>query len=153
MNAPTTAREALVVEAIGDAGRLLDRLEQLLPALEGARLALTNADTALVERIDALEARMVSITATTTTESVEHLTRQARLMAVRAVESQRVAMAHVARRLFSQEVEPALARLTAALERQVERLGRRGQQWPWHVATALAASMATWVVALLVMRP
>jgi translation initiation factor 2 gamma subunit (eIF-2gamma) len=107
MNAPTTAREALVAEAIGDAGRLLDRLEQLLPALEGARLALTHADTALVERIDALEARMVSITATTTTEAVEHLTRQARLVAVRAVESQRVAMAYVARRLFSQEVEPA----------------------------------------------
>jgi uncharacterized protein (DUF885 family) len=153
MSTPTTAREAPVAEAIGDAGRLLDRLEQLLPALERARLALTNADAALLERIGALEARMTSITATTTAATVEHLARQARLMAVRSVESQRMAMAEVARRLFSQEVEPALARLIASLERQTARFARPARQWPWHVATALAASMATWVMALLVMRP
>jgi hypothetical protein len=153
MSTPTTAREALVAEAIGDAGRLLDRLEQLLPALERARLALTNADAALLERIGALEARMTSITATTTAATVEHLARQARLMAVRSVETQRVAMAEVARRLFTKEVEPALERLTASLDRKVEQLGRRGRQWPWHIATALAASLATWVIALLVMRP
>jgi uncharacterized protein (DUF885 family) len=153
MNAPATAREALVAEAIGDAARLLDRIEQLLPALEGARVALTNADAALVLRIEALEKRMASIITTTTTETVEHLALQARLMAVRSVEGQRVAMAGVARRLFGEEIEPALARLTATLDRQAARLTGPARQWPGYLATALVSSMATWAVALAVMPP
>lgn len=153
MNAPATAREALVAEAIGDAAQLLDRIEQLLPALEGTRLALTKADAALVVRIEALEKRMASIIATTTTETVEHLALQARLMAVRSVEGQRVAMAGVARSLFTQELEPAMARLAAALDRRAARLSDARRQWPWIVGAALAASMATWVVALVVLRP
>jgi uncharacterized protein (DUF885 family) len=153
MNAPATAREALVAEAIGDAKQLLDRIELLLPALEAARVALTNADAALGMRIDALEQRMASIIATTTTETVEHLALQARLMAVRSVEGQRAAMAGVARGLFTQEVEPAIARLVASLDRATARRGAARRHWPWHVATALGASIATWIVALLVLRP
>jgi hypothetical protein len=153
MSAPSTAREALVAEAIGDAAQLLDRVEQLLPALEGARLALTSADAALVVRIEALEKRMASIIATTTTETVEHLALQARLMAVRSVESQRVAMADVARRLFSEQVELAVARLAASLDRRAGLLGGKGRHWLGYIATALVASMATWVVAVIVLRP
>lgn len=153
MNAPATAREALVAEAIGEAAQLLDRVEQLLPAIENTRLALTNADAALVVRIDALEKRMASIVATTTTETVEHLSLQARLMAVRSVESQRVAMADVARRLFGEQVEPAMARLAASLDRRAGLLGGKGRHWLRYIATALAASMATWVAALIVLRP
>lgn len=153
MNAPATAREALVAEAIGDAAQLLDRIEKLLPALDGARIALTNADAALVVRIEALEKRMASIIATTTTETVEHLALQARLMAVRSVESQRVAMADVARRLFGEQIEPAMTRLAASLDGRCGRLAGARRRWPWYVVTALAASMATWVVALIVLRP
>jgi hypothetical protein len=153
MNPPATAREALVAEAIGDAAQLLDRVEQLLPALEGARLALTHADAALVVRIEAMEKRMASIIATTTTETVEHLALQARLMAVRSVESQRAAMADVARRLFSEQIEPAMARFAVSLDRQPGRLGGAARRWPWYVATALTASIVTWVAALMVLRP
>ena len=42
MNRPTTAREALVAEAIGDVARLLDRVESLVPLLD--RTLLTPAE-------------------------------------------------------------------------------------------------------------
>ena len=40
----STAREALIAEALGDVARLIDRLEALRPAMDQARLVLTQAD-------------------------------------------------------------------------------------------------------------
>ena len=37
MNPPSTAREALIAEALGDVARLIDRVEALTPAMDKAR--------------------------------------------------------------------------------------------------------------------
>jgi len=43
MNQPTTVREALIVEALGDVALLLDRVDSLTSSMEVGRLALAHA--------------------------------------------------------------------------------------------------------------
>ena len=47
----TTAREALIAEAIGDVGHLLDRIDPLLLAMQGARKDLADAKSELDGRL------------------------------------------------------------------------------------------------------
>ena len=47
MNRPTSAREALIVEALGDVALLLDRVESLMSSMETGRLELANASAHL----------------------------------------------------------------------------------------------------------
>ena len=47
MSVPSTSREALIVEALGEVARLLDRLGTLSASLQEARNALNDASTGL----------------------------------------------------------------------------------------------------------
>ena len=153
MNAPTTAREALIAEAIGDVARLIDRVELLVPALDRARLALAEADAALVARVDALDGRMVAITENAKKKTVEHLARHADAVAVRSTEHQTRVMAEAARAIFAKEVEPVLQRLASSLQRLVEQAERPWARWLVHAATVTASCVVTWAAALFILRP
>lgn len=153
MNGPTSAREALMAEAIGDLARLIDRVELLVPALDRARLALAEADAALVARINALDAGMAAITENAKKKTVEHLARHADAVALRSAEQQTRAMADAARAMFSREVEPALQRLASSLQRLAERADHPWERWLVHAATGTTACVVTWAAALFVLRP
>ena len=60
----STAREALIVEAIGDVVGLLDRLEALAPILDGSRQAAVEASAELSGALEALEGRMAAVSDT-----------------------------------------------------------------------------------------
>ena len=55
MKTATTAREAWILEALGEVAELLDRVESLDSSLETTRLALVSANGQLTVRLDAFE--------------------------------------------------------------------------------------------------
>lgn len=153
MNAPRTAREALIAEAIGDAAQLIERVESLLPALDRTRAALVQADAVLAVQLDALEGRMTAITENAKKRTVEYLARYANTVAARSSEQQIRVMSDAARSLFAREVEPTLQRLAASLQRVAERADRPWERWFVHAATVTTSSVVTWAVTVYVLRP
>lgn len=145
MNHPSTAREALIVETIGDVARLLDRVEALVPALDTSQQALADAGSGLVRQLEALKGEMATITQTARTEVVRHVVQRIDEAARRAGEAQVRVMADAARALLDHEVERALQRVLV----ETRSKARREPAWtPWltHAATAAVAAAATWML-------
>ena len=147
-NAPapwaTTAREVLIAEAIGDVGRLLDRIDPLLQAMEDARRGLADAKAGLDGRLDEFEAQVDAFTERAKGRIVEHVTRRSHEIVAQSNAAQTQAMRQAARQLFDEEVGPTLRRLTEALRQIVEKTLRPRDGWPTLVATALASATVTW---------
>ena len=147
MNGPTTAREALIVEALGEVALLIDRVEALTSSMEVGRLALSDASAQLSGRLNAFETRMASVTQQVQTRAIEHIVRRTGQAASDAIESQASAMRTAARLAFSGEVDSQVACLTRALQRASERADRPWEHWLTYVATAVASAVVTWLVA------
>jgi hypothetical protein len=143
MNHPTTAREALIVEAIGDAARLIRQVEALAPVLDETRQALLQASGHLHDTLAGLEGRMATITDNAKTRTVQHLAVRVDEAARRSIEQQSRAMADAARVAFGVEFGATMQRLQSALQPLIERRKRRWEQWLMHAATAAAACAAT----------
>ena len=150
MNRPSTAREALIVEAIGEVAALIDRVEALAPALDASRLALVRASGELAGQVVAFENRMAAITENAKVQAVKHIARRTDEMARSSLDAQTRAMEEAARALFRTEVSPALQRLVMPLQHLAD-LAHRGarpwERWLTHAATAAVASALTWVLA------
>ena len=147
MNRPTSAREALLVEALGDVALLLDRVESLTSSMELGRLALANASAELGDRLKAFETGMSSITQQSKARAVEHIVRRTGEATSLSIETQARAMNEAARIAFSAQVDSNLARLTTTLQRAIHRVDRPWELWLTHVATAVTSAVMTWVVA------
>lgn len=61
MSGPATAREALIVEVLGEAALLLERIESLTSSMEVGRLELANAGAHLDSRLRAFELGTASV--------------------------------------------------------------------------------------------
>ena len=150
MNSTSSAREALIAETLGEMAALLDRVEAVAPALDASRLALINASTELAGQVTAFESRMAGITENAKMQAVKHIARRTDESARVSAEAQTRAMEEAARMLFRTEVGPALQRVAMPLQHLAD-LAHRGahpwQHWLTHVATAVAASAATWALA------
>ena len=129
MNHPSTAREALIVEAIGEVAALIDRVEALAPALDASRLALVHASGELAGQVVAFENRMAAITENAKVQAVKHIARRTDEMARSSLDAQTRAMEEAARALFRTEVSPALQRLVMPLQHLAD-LAHRGAR-PW----------------------
>lgn len=147
MNDLTTTREALMAVAIGDLGKLLDRVEAVAPQLDASQIALTLASAALADQLTAYEVRMADITENTKLKAVEHIARRTDAMARVSVDAQARAMEDAARNAFRNELNPALQRVTLPLQ-QLAELARRGARpWEWwltHAATAVLSAAISW---------
>ena len=150
MNTASSAREALIVETLGEMAALLDRVEAVAPALDASRLALINASTELAGQVTAFESRMVSITENAKAQAVKHIARRTDEIARVSADAQTRAMEEAARMLFRTEVGPALQRVAVPMQHLAD-LAHRGahpwQHWLTHAATAVVASGLTWAVA------
>lgn len=151
MSGPSTAREAFIVETLGEVAALLDRVEAVAPALDASRLALINASTQLAGQVTAFESRMTGITENAKVQAVKHIARRTDEIARGSTEAQTRAMEEAARMLFRTEVGPALQRVAMPLQHLAD-LAHRGarpwERWLTHVATAVAASGLTWALAV-----
>lgn len=146
MNGPRTAREALIVEALGEVALLLDRVEALTTSMDAGRLALGNASAELSGRLNDFETRMASVTRQVQTRAIEHIVHRIGKATSDAVETQASAMQTAARLAFSGQVDSQVARLTKALQRASERADRPWEHWLTYVATAVASAAVTWLV-------
>jgi hypothetical protein len=150
MNSPSTAREALIAETLGEMAKLIDRVEALAPTLDASRLALIQTGNELVYQVTAFESRMAGITENAKVQVVQHIARRADEMARCTLDAQTRAMEDAARMVFRSEVSPALHRLTTPLEGLAELARRGARPWEWwlaHAATAVVASAISWLLA------
>lgn len=143
---PSTAREALVVEAIGDIVGLLNRLEALGPTIDASRQACVEASGQLCAAIEALEARMAAVSETARTQIVKHIVQRTEDAARRAQELHSRAIAAAAREVFRGEVERAMQCLAQALQTPGAAKPPVWEAWLTHAATAVTASVATWLL-------
>lgn len=146
----TTTREALMAEAIGDLGRLLDRLEGLSGQLEANRVEQERFSMDLAEKVETYAKRMEDITENAKAQSVRYMARRADEMARGMVDTQTRAMEEAARTAFSREITPALQRLALPLQQvadQARRAARPWERWLLHAATAVMASAISWGMA------
>lgn len=148
MNPPTTAREALIAEALGDIAHLLDRVESLNSAMDSRRVGLEQASAQLDARLGAFGAGMASITHQAKTKVVEHILQRTGEAARQTADVQTRAMEEAARLAFAAQVEPMLARVNASFRQIAHRVDRPWELWLTHAATAAVSAAATWLMTL-----
>ena len=147
MSELTTAREALIAEAIGEVATLVERLEAISPALDASREALVRSGEDIAGQIVSFEARMVQIVENAKVIAVRHIAQRTDELARSTTEAQTRAMEEAARALFRNELGPALQRFAAPLHQLSEARPLRFALWLTHAATAVAASGLTWAMA------
>ena len=145
MSAPSSAREALIVEAIGDVAKLLQRVEALGPKLDQRTQALQRASETLHDDLTAFARQMAVITESAKAQTVKHFAARVDESALRSIELQSRAMADAARVAFGAEVGATMQRLHATLQPLLENRNRRWETWLTHAAAVLASSVATWM--------
>ena len=142
----STAREALIVETIGDIAALLDRVEALGPTIDGSRQAAVDASAQLSAALEALEGRMAVVSEAARTQVVRHIVQRTEEAARRAQDTQSRAIAAAAREAFRGEVERAIQRLAQAMQAARSAEPPVWEAWLTHAATAVTASAATWLL-------
>ena len=154
MSHPSTAREALIVEALGDIARLLDRVDALLPALDATQRNMAQVNADLAHRALAFEDRMATTLEQGKIKTVERIVRQVDQAARQSLAEQTLAMTASARSIFNAEMGSSLQNMTAswrALALRVEKLEGPWDRWLTHAATAGVATVCT--CALMVWLP
>ena len=144
MSGPTTAREALIVEALGEVALLLDRMETVTSSMEVGRLAFINAGADLEGRLKDFDMRTASIAQQVQARAVEHIVKRTSKVTSDSIESQARAMNMAARLAFSEQADSSLARLTNALQQVLRRVDRPWDLWLTHAATAAVSAWVTW---------
>ena len=147
VNRPSTAREALLVETIGELAALIDRVEAMTPLMDAARLAFFQVSAELAGQLVAFESRMTAITENAKVQAVKHIARRTDEMAQSSLDTQKRAMEEAARAFFRSEVDPTLQRLVMPLQQVAQKADRPGKRWLAHAATAALASAVTWALA------
>lgn len=145
MTHPSTTREALIVEALGEAEKLIRQVEALAPALDQSRQALADAHSGLAGQLATFEAQVLALTEKAKVQAVKHILARTDEAARRSIELQSRAMADAARVAFGADLGAAMQRLQSLHERP----GRRWEQWLTHAAAAATASAATWTLAVI----
>ena len=145
MMQPNTAREVLIVEALGEVARLIRQVEALAPALDESRQALADAHRGLAGQLAAFEAHVSALTEKAKVVAVKHVLARTDEAARQSADLQSRAMADAARVAFGAELGATLQRLKS-LHKEPE---RRWEQWLTHAAAAATASAATWTVAVM----
>ena len=145
MSGPSTAREALIAEAIGEAATLIRQVEALAPMLAETCRGLQQADRQLNDALTAFDGRLTAITDSAKARTVQYIAVRIDEAARRSAEQQRQAMADAARSAFATELGPTVQRLQSALLPLMQRRQRHWEWWLMPLAVAAAASTATWM--------
>lgn len=151
MNAPpspASVREALLAEALGDLGQLLQRAEAVQQALAVSTADLREARLQLAAQMNSLDQALGSLTRKAQSAAVQHILERTDQAARRSIEVQTQAMEAAAQVVFAKQVQPALQRVALALQ-------QRGLvRSPWrelgtHALAVVLASGCSWGLAAL----
>ena len=150
MNPPVNAREALLIEALGEMAEVLERADTVVCALDAARRGVFEANGRLAADLSTMERRMAALAEATKERVLHHLVDRTNQATRRSIDLHVKAMEEAARDLFSKELDPALRSLVQPLLRLQEVVRQNARIWDsWltHAATAAAASLCTWLIA------
>jgi len=148
VNEPVSAREALIIEALGEAVNLIDSLERMTARTQEVGREIARANAGLQDSLGAFEARITALTEKSKVVAVKHILARTDEAARRTVDEQTRAMAQTAQALFKTEIDPSLRRLAAPLRQLVEQLDRPWEQWLTHAATASVTFTITLAVSV-----
>ena len=144
MNHPSTTREVLIVEALGEAAKLIRQVEALAPALDRSRQALADAHSGLSGQLAEFETQVLALTEKAKVVAVKHVLTRTEEAARQSADLQSRAMADAARVAFGADLGATLQRLQSLHARP----GPRWEPWLTHAAAAATASAATWTLAI-----
>lgn len=148
MNQIGTAREALIVEAMGDVAQLLDRVEALQVNLIESCRAQRQVDAHLRDSLVTFTGQVLALTERSKIVAVKHIVERTNEAAQRSVDLQSKVMADAARAAFGAQIGPTLQRLQAALQPLIDRPRWNWEAWLTHVAAAATAAASTWAAML-----
>jgi hypothetical protein len=144
VNEPVGAREALLIEAIGEMVHLIASVDRLTPELREASREIGRASEGLRGSLAGFETQVLALVEKVKVQAVKHILARTDEAARQSIEQQSRAMADAARVAFGADLGAAMQRLQSLHERPV----RRWEQWLTHAAAAATASAATWTLAI-----
>lgn len=145
MNEPVGAREALLIEAIGEMGNLIDSVDRLTPELREASRDIERASEGLRGSLAGFETQVLALTEKTKVVAVKSILARTEEAARQSADLQSRAMADAARVAFGADLGATLQRLQSLHARP----GPRWEPWLTHAAAAATASAATWTLAVM----
>ena len=145
MSPPSSAREALIAELVGEVSTLLGRVDALVPALNATCDALTRARADMDARAAQVEVSITALTEAAKTHAVRHIARRTEELARCSAETQTRAMQVAAQAVFRTELAPALGQLKRTFSVRC--------QWWAHAATALSSSLVTAALIMYLLTP
>jgi hypothetical protein len=137
------ARELLIIEALGDISKLLDRVQAVSSGLEAASEKALTASSDLQSLAAGMDARMAMLVDASKTHVVKHIVQRTDEITRSAADKQSQAMEALAKALFDTELRAALQRLGHFMDARIARRNLRDAVLT-HLAVAAAAVTATY---------
>lgn len=138
------AREALLIEAIGEMVDLIDSVDRLTPELRETSREIGQASEGLRGSLASFETQVLALCEKAKVQAVKHILARTDEAARLSIEQQSRAMADAARVAFGADLGATLQRMQA-LQNRPE---RRWEPWLTHAAAAATASATTWTLAI-----
>ncbi|MCE9661012.1 MAG: hypothetical protein K8R60_20985 [Burkholderiales bacterium] len=136
MSRVTTAREALIVEVIGDVNELITRVEALKPAMSTSHRKLSDAAIKLGGCVEPITTYVRDDIVRNRNAAIEHVRKRTGEIAAESMQEQILAMRQAARAIIEADVRPELRQLSSALHVLVERTRRpQWETWATYAAT------------------
>jgi len=153
MERSSTAREVLIAELLGDMGKLLDRVDTVTPAIDGACRKVTAATHELAASVTPFKVRIAEIAAQTEKKSVQDMRSAVEEATRQLLRIQTQAMNTSAREMFDQEVRPPLHQLASNLQQLIQQTRMQQTRRPWegwatHAATATVTAILSAMLVL-----
>lgn len=152
MSPPSSAREALIAELMGEVSSLLDRVDALIPALNATCDAISRASADMDTSAARAEGRIAALADAARTQAIKHIARNTEHLARRTVEHETRAMRVAAQEVFRAELTPALGQLKLMLNDSCA-LWRARSQWWVHAVTVASSSLITWALTMYLSTP
>lgn len=152
MNDPVSAREALLIEAIGEAAHLIESIRELTELVQQVGREFSHADAGLRDSLSTFESRVAAVTEYAKKQTSRYIAVQTDEATRRSIDQQSRAMADAARVAFGAQLGALMQRLQAMLQSQIESRRSRWVTVLTYLATAAGSSAATWAGILLAGR-
>jgi hypothetical protein len=135
MNQPTTAKEALLAEALGEMASLIERVEAVVPHVDESRKALILTGEVLSRKIANIEPEMKEFTGRAKQVTAKFIDSYLAEVTTKARETQTKAMQEAGHELFRKEFDPLVHRVVAHLQQLAQ---KQSTTWSALVTHAVA---------------